>query len=54
VDVPGQRPSPRRFYLRHGFTEAERTDGQRNDEREPDIRYVWKPRTQLLPEPAGR
>ncbi|WP_309049302.1 GNAT family N-acetyltransferase [Streptomyces sp.] len=35
----------RRFYERHGFTEAERTDGQRNDEREPDIRYLWKPRT---------
>ncbi|MFI5859353.1 GNAT family N-acetyltransferase [Streptomyces parvulus] len=35
----------RRFYQRHGFIEAERTDGQRNDEREPDVRYVWKPRT---------
>ncbi|MBY8889438.1 GNAT family N-acetyltransferase [Streptomyces sp. PTM05] len=35
----------RRFYQRHGFTEAERTDGQRNDEREPDIRYVWRPQT---------
>ncbi|MFJ5733973.1 GNAT family N-acetyltransferase [Streptomyces microflavus] len=35
----------RRFYERHGFTEAERTDGQGNDEREPDIRYVWAPRT---------
>ncbi|MEW1629722.1 GNAT family N-acetyltransferase [Streptomyces sp. NPDC089173] len=34
----------RRFYERHGFTEAERTDGQGNDEREPDIRYVWAPR----------
>ncbi|MGW0874298.1 N-acetyltransferase family protein [Streptomyces sp. NPDC002740] len=35
----------RRFYRRHGFTEAERTDGQRNDEREPDVRYVWQPQT---------
>lgn len=35
----------RRFYQRHGFTEAERTDGQRNDEREPDVHYVWRPRT---------
>ncbi|MGW0672561.1 N-acetyltransferase family protein [Streptomyces sp. NPDC002746] len=34
----------RRFYERHGFTEVERTDGQSNDEGEPDIRYVWKPR----------
>lgn len=30
-----------RFYLRHGFTEAERTDGAGNDEKMPDIRYVW-------------
>ncbi|WP_367139003.1 MULTISPECIES: GNAT family N-acetyltransferase [Streptomyces] len=33
----------RRFYERHGFVAAERTDGLRNDEREPDIRYVWQP-----------
>lgn len=33
----------RRFYERHGFTEAERTDGDRNEEREPDVRYVWRP-----------
>ncbi|MGW7411184.1 GNAT family N-acetyltransferase [Streptomyces sp. NPDC054863] len=32
-----------RFYVRHGFTEAERTDGSRNEEREPDVRFVWKP-----------
>lgn len=30
-----------RFYLRHGFAEAERSDGARNDEKLPDIRYVW-------------
>ncbi|WP_147108619.1 GNAT family N-acetyltransferase [Tateyamaria sp. syn59] len=30
-----------RFYLRHGFAEAERTDGSRNDEGLPDIRYDW-------------
>jgi hypothetical protein len=30
-----------RFYERHGFVEAERTDGRRNEERAPDIRYVW-------------
>ncbi|MFJ5811844.1 GNAT family N-acetyltransferase [Streptomyces sp. NPDC093093] len=40
VNGPAQR-----FYQRHGFTEAERTDGQRNDEREPDVRYVWQPQT---------
>lgn len=33
----------RRFYERHGFTEAERTDGSRNEEQAPDIRYVWAP-----------
>ncbi|MFI6984184.1 GNAT family N-acetyltransferase [Embleya sp. NPDC050154] len=35
----------RRFYERHGFTETGRTDGQLNEEQEPDIRYDWKPRT---------
>ncbi|MFF8900455.1 GNAT family N-acetyltransferase [Streptomyces lydicus] len=40
VNGPAQR-----FYQRHGFVEVERTDGQRNDEREPDIRYVWQPQT---------
>lgn len=29
------------FYLRHGFAEIERTDGARNDEGLPDIRYRW-------------
>jgi GNAT superfamily N-acetyltransferase len=31
-----------RFYLRQGFVEAQRTDGASNDEKLPDIRYVWK------------
>jgi len=35
-----------RFYERHGFVEAERTDGRDNEERSPDILYVW-------PEPAA-
>lgn len=30
------------FYIRHGFTEAERTDGADNDEKLPDIRLEWK------------
>lgn len=30
-----------RFYVRHGFTEAERTNGAGNEEGLPDIRYVW-------------
>lgn len=31
-----------KFYQRHGFHEVERTDGSRNDEGLPDIRYIWK------------
>lgn len=31
----------RRFYERNGFTIAELTDGQGNQEREPDVRYAW-------------
>lgn len=30
-----------RFYERHGFKVAERTDGSRNQEHAPDVRYVW-------------
>ncbi|MGW1165103.1 GNAT family N-acetyltransferase [Streptomyces sp. NPDC002550] len=32
-----------RFYERHGFAAAEFTDGSGNEEREPDVRYVWRP-----------
>lgn len=32
-----------RFYERHGFLAAESTDGSGNEEREPDVRYVWRP-----------
>lgn len=32
----------RRFYERHGFVAAEWTDGASNEEREPDVRYVWR------------
>ncbi|WP_330334805.1 GNAT family N-acetyltransferase [Streptomyces sp. NBC_00536] len=32
-----------RFYERHGFIAVEETGGMRNDEREPDIRYIWQP-----------
>ena len=31
----------RAFYERRGFIEQERTDGSRNEEREPDVRYRW-------------
>lgn len=32
-----------RFYERHGFVVAERTDGSTNMERAPDVRYAWRP-----------
>ncbi|MFF4968997.1 GNAT family N-acetyltransferase [Streptomyces sp. NPDC001037] len=32
-----------RFYERHGFIAAEHTDGSGNEEREPDVRYEWRP-----------
>ncbi|WP_089100975.1 GNAT family N-acetyltransferase [Streptomyces hyaluromycini] len=32
-----------RFYERHGFVAVEYTDGSGNEEREPDVRYVWTP-----------
>jgi ribosomal protein S18 acetylase RimI-like enzyme len=33
--------SARRFYSRLGFTLAELTDGDGNEERQPDARYEW-------------
>jgi GNAT superfamily N-acetyltransferase len=32
----------RRFYERHGCVAAEFTDGSRNEEKLPDVRYVWR------------
>ncbi|MEU6225864.1 GNAT family N-acetyltransferase [Streptomyces sp. NPDC047042] len=32
-----------RFYERHGFVAVEHTDGSGNEEREPDVRYAWRP-----------
>jgi len=37
TNTPAQR-----FYEKHGFTAVEETDGSRNEDRAPDIRYVWK------------
>lgn len=34
----------RRFYERNGCVAAEFTDGSRNEERLPDVRYVWQNR----------
>jgi GNAT superfamily N-acetyltransferase len=33
----------RAFYERHGFTIDHLTDGATNEEREPDILYIWRP-----------
>ena len=33
----------RRFYERHGFAAVEFGDGSGNEERQPDIRYAWRP-----------
>jgi GNAT superfamily N-acetyltransferase len=33
--------SARRFYERHGFAAVRETDGSRNEEREPDVLYLW-------------
>lgn len=32
----------RRFYEARGFRVAEETDGSRNEEKEPDMRYAWQ------------
>jgi GNAT superfamily N-acetyltransferase len=34
----------RRFYGRHGCREVEWTDGEGNEEKEPDVRFEWKPK----------
>lgn len=31
----------RRFYERHGFVLIDESDGSRNEERQPDVRYAW-------------
>ena len=31
----------RRFYEQHGFVAVRRTDGRDNEERSPDVLYVW-------------
>ncbi len=31
----------RAFYAAHGFVAVEETDGDRNEEKEPDVLYLW-------------
>jgi GNAT superfamily N-acetyltransferase len=35
------------FYESHGFIVAEMTDGQGNEEKEPDVRYIWQDKTRI-------
>lgn len=37
-----QNEGARRFYEAHRFVAAEMTDGQENEERVPDMRYIWR------------
>lgn len=37
-------PAAQDFYAAHGFREVARTGGAGNDEKLPDIRYVWERR----------
>jgi len=37
-----ENQSARRFYEHNGFVPAEETDGHANEEKQPDIRYVWR------------
>jgi hypothetical protein len=38
-----QRNAPaRRFYEKEGFVAVRETDGSGNEEREPDVLYLWK------------
>ena len=39
--------SAQRFYERHGFSAVASTDGSANEEREPDLRYVWPAATEV-------
>ncbi|HEX7758857.1 MAG TPA: GNAT family N-acetyltransferase [Caulobacteraceae bacterium] len=39
----------RAFYEKHGFTAARLTDGQDNEERLPDVLYVWKRPEEIRP-----
>jgi GNAT superfamily N-acetyltransferase len=36
-----RNPGARRFYEARGFALVEETDGARNEEKEPDARYLW-------------
>jgi GNAT superfamily N-acetyltransferase len=39
----------RAFYERHGFRLVWLGDGSANEERQPDVRYAWRPESNRLP-----
>lgn len=43
----------RRFYERHGFVEVARGDGSDNEERQPDLRYAWRPNDPKVGDASG-
>jgi GNAT superfamily N-acetyltransferase len=49
-----QNEGARRFYERHGLTPIELTDGSRNEERTPDVRYEWRPSGPAAQGSSGR
>jgi GNAT superfamily N-acetyltransferase len=44
-----QNDRARRFYEAHGAAAAEFTDGERNEEKTPDVRYEWRPTDRSAP-----
>jgi GNAT superfamily N-acetyltransferase len=49
MNAPAQR-----FYEAHGFDCVEQTDGSRNEERTPDMRYVFSPIAGATDPPPGK
>src|SRR5579859_6632310 len=43
----------RRFYERNGFVEVAFGDGSDNEERQPDVRYAWRPSADEAPTTTG-
>lgn len=42
----------RRFYEQHGFRIEQETDGSNNEERQPDILYLWTRESRRWPSPG--
>ena len=44
----------RNFYEKHGFRVVQRSNGARNEERQPDMMYVWEREPSGESQPAAR